>query len=114
MKYEEIKTKKASVIINEDTIYFKGEFDLLDNQNFLDPIFKRVIDEMPDKIIFDLTETTFMNSRVINSFVSFFLNRKIGSKVILRVNKLTPWQKTSVKILAKLDPANITIEEVIK
>lgn len=114
MKFEEIKNKKASVIVQDNTVYFNGEFDLLDNQNFLDPLLKRIVEEMEKEIVFDLTDTTFMNSRVINSFVSFFLNRKSGTKVVLKVNKLTPWQKTSVKILAKLDPANIIIEEVLK
>jgi len=114
MNINEIKTKKASVFAKNNVVYFKGDFDLLDNQNFLDPFFKEVIKQMSDKITFDLSETTFMNSRVINSFVSFFLNRKSGSKVILKVNKLTPWQKTSVKILAKLDPNKIIIEEEVK
>ena len=112
MKIDPIVNSNVRLKANGNTIRLCGQIDQVNPGEFLDPFFEKVLKEMGDNLVIDFSELDFMNSNGIKSIVTFIMSRKKGTKVNLQVDPGRIWQKTSLKVVASLDPELISVTEV--
>ena len=109
MNIDEIKKDNTVIFAKDDKVVLKGEIDQAKPGEFLNPFFENVISQMNDSVILDVQELEFMNSSGLKAIITFVMNRKKDSKLIIKVDMDKTWQKTSLKVVASLD-SNIIIE----
>ena len=93
-----------------DTIVLEGEIDQQYPDDYLDPFFADVIEQMGKSVTLDIAELDYINSLGIKCLVTFIVKRKANSKVFIKTNKSKSWQRMALKIIKSLDERNIIIE----
>jgi len=104
-----IKYKDVELSAIDNIVTIKGEINQESPEVFLTPFFGNVIAQMENTVILNLKELQFLNSSGIKSIITFLIKRKPGSKVIIKSDTASTWQRTSLKVLANLD-SKISLE----
>ena len=115
MNIQKIKKDNTIMFAKNRTIFLTGKIEQLNPNEFLDPFFEMVISKMGDSVInegliLDVRQLNFMNSSGLRAILSFIMKRKGNIKLSIKIDNSKTWQRTSLKIAAKLDPAVVIIE----
>lgn len=93
------------------TVTLTGEIDQLNPGLFLKPFFDKVLEQMGSVVYIDIRNLKYLNSASIRCLVSFLIDRKPDTKVVLVVNRNFLWQMNSLDVIQEIDKINIAIKE---
>lgn len=93
------------------TIILTGEIDQLNPDIFLKPFFDKVLEQMGSEVHIDIRKLGYLNSASIRCLLSFLMDRRPGTKIVLYTNRKFLWQVNSIDVIQEIDKINITIKE---
>lgn len=103
----EEKQGNASFSANGNKVNISGEIYDPNPAKFLKPFFAKIIKQMDNEVIFNLTDLEFINSSAIGCFIYFINARKKNTKIIFEFDSKKPWQQKSFEIMQSFDRDNI-------
>lgn len=100
---------EAIIYAKDNIVYLEGEIDQTDPDRFLVPFFKNIILQMEEMVYIDVRKLEYLNSAGIECILEFIINRKPGTKIVIKIDKLKNWQKGAVDVIKSLDEKHISL-----